>query len=187
MRCSSLISLISFLLTCVTVTADRGVIRLYDVSNLGGEVVGEIDVVDGGKGMVLTSSIPVNSVITTAGLKATILHDTTACEGVANTPHYDNGDNQHGDFISGHLGDLPQLTFSSDGSSEDEVVANRMKVFYLQDRALVVYGSQDTEQPNFSGVPALCGVMEEFVSKGVTASVGCVTVAVIAMWGVTGI
>ncbi len=75
--------------------------------------------------------------------------------GLAAGGHFDpkgSGDHE-GPSGQGHLGDLPVLLVSGDGSASHPVEASRLSVAAVQGRALIVHGGGD----NYSDEPAALG------------------------------
>ncbi|WP_447529776.1 superoxide dismutase [Cu-Zn] SodC [Vreelandella sp. TE19] len=78
--------------------------------------------------------------------------------------HYDpeETDTHQGPYGEGHLGDLPVLTVNEDGEANLPVLAPRLSMDDMTDRALIIHEGGDTyeDEPHLGGGGArmLCGV-----------------------------
>ncbi|MGP9642863.1 superoxide dismutase [Cu-Zn] SodC [Halomonas sp. 86] len=103
------------------------------------------------------------------------LHQNPSCEPAENDDgemtaaqaaggHYDpdNTDTHQGPYGEGHLGDLPVLTVNDDGEANLPVLAPRLSMDDITDRALIIHEGGDTyeDEPHLGGGGArmLCGV-----------------------------
>ncbi|WP_252109625.1 MULTISPECIES: superoxide dismutase [Cu-Zn] SodC [unclassified Halomonas] len=102
------------------------------------------------------------------------LHQNSSCEPAENDDgemtaaqsaggHYDpeGTDTHQGPYGDGHLGDLPVLTVNEDGEANLPVLAPRLSMDDMTDRALIIHEGGDTyeDEPHLGGGGArmLCG------------------------------
>ncbi|WP_447554011.1 superoxide dismutase family protein [Vreelandella sp. EE22] len=103
------------------------------------------------------------------------LHENPSCEPAENDDgemtaaqaaggHHDpdNTDTHQGPYGEGHLGDLPVLTVNEHGEANTPVLAPRLSVDDMTDRALIIHEGGDTysDEPHLGGGGGrmLCGV-----------------------------
>ncbi|QSA95502.1 superoxide dismutase family protein [Methylococcus sp. EFPC2] len=59
----------------------------------------------------------------------------------------------------GHLGDLPVLSVSDDGSASDAVTAPRLKLADVQGKSLIIHAENDNYADKLGGARIACGVI----------------------------
>jgi Cu-Zn family superoxide dismutase len=150
------------LMTSFAAFADELVVTVNLVSDQGiGESVGTIRVTDTEHGALFTpqlSKLP-------PGLHGFHLHENPTCECAqkdgkmtaahAAGSHFDPAKTgkHEGPYGNGHLGDLPPLFVANDGTATLHVLAPRLKVRDVKNRALMIHAGGD----NYSDQPAALG------------------------------
>jgi len=140
------------------------------------DIVIKVSLVDGngvGKeiGTVTASAHPSGVLLTpdlsglTPGPHGFHIHENPSCEAaekdgakvaaLAAGGHYDpeKAGAHHGPYHKGHLGDLPALMVDADGRATIPVLAPRLKLAQLRNRALMIHAGSD----NYSDTPAALG------------------------------
>ena len=164
--------LVSLLLAGVARGADTTVpMNLVDDNGIG-KAIGTVTLADTPAGLRLTPNLTMLS----AGKHGFHVHETGSCgpaekegkmtAGVSAGGHLDpakTGKHQ-GPEGQGHLGDLPVLTVASDGTAREAVVAPRLKVSDLHNRALMIHAGGDNyaDEPQplgGGGARIACGVV----------------------------
>ncbi|MCB8889063.1 MULTISPECIES: superoxide dismutase family protein [Halomonadaceae] len=154
-------------------SSDSLEVNMHDVTADGvGEAMGTVTIESSEfGGVMLTPSV--------TGLEPGIygfhLHQNPSCEPAEDDDgemaaaqaaggHYDpEGTETHqGPYGEGHLGDLPVLTVNEDGEANLPVLAPRLSMEDMTDRALIIHEGGDTyaDEPHLGGGGArmLCGV-----------------------------
>lgn len=126
-----------------------------------GAAVGQIRVVESAHGLVFypqLKGLP-------PGLHGFHVHENPSCDAairdgkpvsaLAAGGHFDpKGSKTHGEpWGDGHLGDLPALTVAADGSATQAVLAPRLTLGDVRQRALMIHAGAD----NYSDQPAALG------------------------------
>lgn len=150
------------LLAAASVFAADVVVTMNLVNEQGlGKSIGTITISEGPKGLVLTPKLT----DLTPGLHGFHVHQNPDCAaaakdgklvpGLAAGGHYDPaGSGKHEGFEGkGHLGDLPALTVSAEGTASTAVTAPRLKMSDVKDRSLMIHAGGD----NYSDTPAALG------------------------------
>lgn len=144
--------------------------NLVDEKGIGSNV-GEVTVTESEYGLVFTPSLEGLS----PGVHGFHVHQNPSCEpgekegkvvaGLGAGGHFDpENTGTHGTpWGDGHLGDLPPLYVTEDGSSSQPVLAPRLKMSDLSGRALMIHAGGD----NHSDHPAALGGGGARVSCGV--------------------
>ncbi len=165
------------LISCASAPLDNRsgqetVVRVQKATDSGpGRVLGEIRVYPSEHGLVFHPDLQELS----PGLHGFHLHENGSCDvkldgdtivpaGAAGS-HYDpDGHQRHGHpWNSGHLGDIPALYASEDGTATSPVLAPRLRMEDLQGRSLVIHAGGD----NYSDDPAPLGGGGSRVACGV--------------------
>jgi superoxide dismutase, Cu-Zn family len=144
------------------VFAETVTVTVNQLSEKGvGKSIGTIRAEDSKDGLVLSTDLKG----LTPGDHGFHVHENPSCDakekdgkkvaGLAAGGHYDPGKSgKHmGPKGKGHLGDLPALTASKDGSSKARLVAPRLKVADLKGRSLMIHDGSD----NYSDDPKPLG------------------------------
>ncbi len=101
------------------------------------------------------------------GIHGFHVHAMASChhDGMAAGGHLDpDKTNAHrGPYDNGHLGDLPVLIVSADGKATLPVLAPRLKLDFIKNKALMIHAGGD----NYSDVPAKLGGGGERIACGV--------------------
>lgn len=137
-------------------------VSMYEVSADGvGKALGSVTLADSNHGLVVTPAL--HGVA--PGLHGFHVHENGSCEpsekdgkmvaGMAAGGHYDPDDSGHHGLPwgDGHRGDLPALYVDSKGNATHPVLAPRLKLAELDDRALMIHVGGD----NYSDDPAPLG------------------------------
>lgn len=154
-------------------SAEETVVRVQKATDSGpGRVLGEIRIYPTEHGLVFHPHLQELS----PGLHGFHLHENPSCDvkrdngkvipaGAAGS-HYDpQGHQHHGHpWNSGHLGDIPALFVSDDGTATTPVLAPRLRMDDLEGRALVIHAggdnySDDPEPLGGGGPRVACGVI----------------------------
>lgn len=157
-----LTTLLVLSMTTVAAFAEEMVITINLVSDNGvGESVGTIRVTDTGHGALFTPSLTKLA----PGLHGFHLHENASCECAtkdgkmtaahAAGSHLDPAKTgkHEGPYGAGHLGDLPPLYVAADGTCTLPVLAPRLKVSDVKNRALMIHAGGD----NYSDKPEALG------------------------------
>ena len=159
----TLMLVVAALLAAAPAFADTVTIDMHLTSDSGvGEKIGTVKAEDTAFGLLLTPDLKGLP----AGIHGFHLHEHGTCEcaekdgkmtaALAAGGHFDPaGTGKHlGPYrADGHLGDLPPLYVTADGSATTPVLAPRLKVADLKGRALMIHAGGD----NFSDTPAALG------------------------------
>ena len=158
----TVVVLTSLLLLTGTVFAEEKVITVNLVNEQGvGKEIGTITASDSKYGLILTPQLSGLA----PGLHGFHVHDKLDCshgmkEGkavaaLAAGGHYDpaNTGKHEGPYGSGHLGDLPVIFVSADGTAALPVLAPRLKTADIQGRSLMIHAGGD----NYADMPAPLG------------------------------
>jgi superoxide dismutase, Cu-Zn family len=150
------------LLAAARAFAADGVVTMNLVNEQGlGNSIGTITISEGPKGLVFTPKLT----NLTPGLHGFHVHQNPDCAaatkdgklvpGLAAGGHYDpTGSGKHEGYEGmGHLGDLPALTVSAEGTASTAVTAPRLKMSDVKDRSLMIHAGGD----NYSDTPAALG------------------------------
>jgi Cu-Zn family superoxide dismutase len=127
-------------------------VHLTDANGVGQEI-GTITADDSVYGLMLTPKLQGLP----AGVHGFHIHEMPMCDhkGMDAAGHYDpRKTNAHrGPYADGHLGDLPTLTVDSDGKATTPVLAPRLKLADIKNRALMIHAGAD----NYSDTPEKLG------------------------------
>lgn len=149
--------------------------NLIDAKGVG-KTIGSVRAEDTVYGLLLTPNLTDLS----AGIHGFHIHENPDCRpapkdgnpvaGLAAGGHADpQGTGKHeGPYQSGHLGDLPPLIVSQDGSATLPVLAPRVKVADLSGRSLTVHAGGD----NYADSPKPLGGGGDRIACGVIAAEG---------------
>ncbi len=152
----------------VTVT-----VNLTDAQGIG-EKVGTITLEDTEYGMLLSP----NLVKLTPGIHGFHVHENPDCNpgekdgkivpGLAAGGHFDpdNSGVHEGPYGNGHLGDLPPLFVSEDGTAQTPVLAPRLKTDDVKGRSLMIHVmgdnfSDDPQPLGGGGARLACGIIAQ--------------------------
>ena len=148
-------------------------VNLTDAKGIG-DRVGIITLEDTEYGMLLTP----NLVKLTPGIHGFHVHENPDCKprqkegkivpGLAAGGHFDpsNSGVHEGPYGNGHLGDLPPLFVSEDGTSQTPVLAPRLKTDDVKGRSLMIHMmgdnfSDDPQPLGGGGARLACGVISQ--------------------------
>ena len=149
-------------------------ISMNHVSRYGvGEKIGTINARDTPYGVLFTPQLRG----LTPGLHGFHAHENPDCgagekdgekiAGLAAGGHYDpkNAGVHEGPFGAGHLGDLPALFVSAEGTAKQPVLAPRLRLHQLEGRSLVIHAGGDnySDQPKAlggGGARMACGLIK---------------------------
>lgn len=128
-----------------------------------GDAVGTIHFADSDYGLLVQPDLKGLS----PGLHAVHIHENPDCSDAGE--HFDPaGTGQHlGPYAEGHLGDLPNITVEADGSATITVLAPRVLVKDILNRAVIVhkgadrYDSHAHHSHGKGGARMYCGVIRE--------------------------
>lgn len=156
------------------VTFANVAIPMHNVDEKGvGTTVGHVIVTESKHGLVFTPTLKGLA----PGIHGFHLHQNGSCEpskkddqivpaGAAGG-HYDPANtNEHSTpWGDGHLGDLPSLYVQSDGSAMQPVLAPRLKIEDIKDKALIIHAGGDNHSDHPTplgggGVQISCGVIK---------------------------
>lgn len=154
-----------FLLSCLvagSVSAVELVVPMDLISERGiGKRIGAVSIADSPYGLVFTPTLE----NLPAGAHGFHVHEHPSClpedkdgkpvAGLAAGGHYDpEGSKRHDTpWGDGHLGDLPVLVVDPDGKSTYPVLAPRLKLKDVKNRALIIHAGSD----NYSDIPEPLG------------------------------
>jgi Cu-Zn family superoxide dismutase len=162
-----------FMGSCFYASAQTSVL-MNSVDDKGlGIVIGTIEITESPHGLVFTPSLKNLS----AGLHGFHIHQNPDCNPAdkdgkrlaaqAAGAHYDpKKSTHHGTpWGEGHLGDLPALFVDSNGHSTQPVLAPRLKLFDIKNRALIIHEggdnhSDDPEPLGGGGGRIACGLIQ---------------------------
>ena len=157
-----LFALTCFLLAAGFVFAEDVRVPVSLVNEQGvGKEIGTVTASDSKFGLILTPQLSELA----PGLHGFHVHDKPDCAhamkdgkavpALAAGGHYDpaNTGKHEGPFGSGHLGDLPALYVAADGKATVPVLAPRLKVSDIRERAIMIHSGGD----NYSDTPAPLG------------------------------
>lgn len=161
-------------MTGVAANAEELAITINLVSEHGvGEAIGTIRVVDTEHGALFTPSLSK----LTPGLHGFHVHENPTCdcgadkEGKMTAAHAAGSHldpaktaKHEGPYGTGHLGDLPPLYIANEGTCTLPVLAPRLKVSDIKNRALMIHAGGDnySDKPEAlggGGARVACGVM----------------------------
>jgi Cu-Zn family superoxide dismutase len=169
-----LAALICVLAVTRVVAHDSADIAIYHVSRYGvGENIGTINARNTPYGALFTPKLRG----LTPGLHGFHVHENPDCgagekdgekiAGLAAGGHYDpeNTGVHEGPFGAGHLGDLPALFISAEGTVTHPVLAPRLRLHQLDGRSLMIHAGGDNyaDRPKVlggGGVRMACGVIK---------------------------
>ena len=175
-------SLLTLLAAGCTTSPDGGMagvsqgvdIPMYAATPTGpGQQIGIVHAMDGGNGLVLQAKLQG----LTPGLHGFHVHENPSCDpkekdgkpeaALAAGGHYDpqHRGKHEGPIGMGHLGDLPPLNASVDGSVDMSVTAPRLKLTDIRNHALMIHAGGDNfaDQPKplgGGGARVACGVVK---------------------------
>jgi len=168
-----LLSLIAILGMTGAAWAEELVVTVHLVSDKGvGESVGTVRVTDTEHGALFTpqlSKLP-------PGLHGFHLHENPNCDCASKDgkmtaahaagSHFDpaKSGKHEGPYGTGHLGDLPPIFVAADGTATLPVLAPRLKVSDVKNRALMIHAGAD----NYSDKPEALGGGGGRIACGVT-------------------
>ena len=161
-------------LLAAPVLADHANVSMNKIDAKGvGASIGSIEFMDSPNGLAIMPDLK----DLTAGQHGFHVHEVASCDakdkdghavaGLAAGGHYDpSNSKQHaGPQGNGHLGDLPPLTVSADGTSKQALTAPRVKVADLKGRSVMIHEAGDnlSDQPKplgGGGARVACGVIK---------------------------
>lgn len=166
------IVILSLIITATTAQAQELVIPMRLIDSTGvGEAIGTVKATSSPYGTVFTPNLK----NLTPGLHGFHVHQNPDCKpaqkggkqvaGLAAGGHYDPaGTGRHaGPYGDGHLGDLPALYVDVNGQAHHPVLAPRLKLSDLKDRALIIHAGGD----NYSDHPKKLGGGGDRIACGV--------------------
>ena len=168
-----LASILVVALTAGAAYCEELAVEIYLVNDTGvGEKIGTVRVTDTAYGALFTPQLAKLP----SGLHGFHLHEHPVCEcaaqdgkmTAAHAPgsHFDpdKTGKHEGPYGKGHLGDLPPLFVAADGTATLPVLAPRLKVSDVRNRALMIHAGGD----NYSDAPAALGGGGARIACGVT-------------------
>ncbi len=174
MRWKILAALIGSLAATQVVAHDSADISMNYVSRYGvGDPIGTINVRNTKYGILITPNLRG----LTPGMHGFHVHENANCgagekdgekiAGLAAGGHYDpkNTGVHEGPFGAGHLGDLPALFVTAEGTATHSVLAPRLKLHDLEGRSLMIHAGGDnySDQPKAlggGGARMACGIVK---------------------------
>lgn len=135
-----------------------------------GAQIGSLSLRDSAAGLIITTDLsqlppgPHGFHIHENGSCDPALKDGKAGAALAAGSHYNpNQSPNHGNPLTGHLGDLPVLNVAQDGTAKVSVLAPRLKAADVQGRAIMVHAGGD----NYSDSPKALGGGGDRIACGV--------------------
>lgn len=137
------------------------IVVMHAVSSQGVETrLGTVRLTDSAEGLVITPEL----VGLPAGQRGFHIHEKPSCKpaekdgvmvaALAAGSHYNPHQiPNHGSPLTGHLGDLPALTVDAKGMANTPVIAPRLKLADVKDRALMIHAGGD----NYADHPQALG------------------------------
>ncbi len=162
-------------LSILSSSALANVVTMNSVTDKGiGHSVGQVTISESKYGVVFTPALQGLS----PGVHGFHLHENASCEPKAKDgkmvaagtagAHYDPaGTKAHGTpWGEGHLGDLPALYVEANGSAAQPVLAPRLKLSDIKDKAVMIHagGDNHSDQPTAlggGGARVACGVVKQ--------------------------
>jgi Cu-Zn family superoxide dismutase len=162
------------MLSSLPVLAAEKVVAMRAISEAGiGKIIGIIKLKDSEQGLVIATDLAELP----PGERGFHIHENPSCAtmekdgkkvaGLGAGGHYDpaHSGKHQGPIGTGHAGDLPALIVAADGSAKGEVVAPRLRIGDVIDRAVIIHAgsdnySDDPKPLGGGGARIACGIIE---------------------------
>lgn len=168
-------ALITLLLLCsLPVTAAEKTVAVRAISETGvGNIIGIIQFADSDEGLIIKPDLAELP----PGKRGFHIHENPSCDsgqkdgkpvaGLAAGGHYDPATSQRheGPHGSGHQGDLPALLVNQDGTAQTRMIARRLTLTDITNRAVIIHAGGDNYSDNpkplgGGGARIACGITE---------------------------
>lgn len=154
--------------------AAEKVVTVRAISEAGvGKIIGILKLNDSPQGLVVTPDLAELP----PGERGFHVHENPSCEtlekdgkkvaGLGAGGHYDpaHSGKHEGPIGAGHSGDLPALLVEADGTATKSVVAPRLRIIDVTDRAVIIHAgsdnySDDPKPLGGGGARVACGIIE---------------------------
>ncbi|PKO24842.1 MAG: superoxide dismutase [Cu-Zn] SodC2 [Betaproteobacteria bacterium HGW-Betaproteobacteria-8] len=173
MKLSRLLIVILLFGSLPAIAAEK-VVAMRAISEAGvGKIIGIIKLADSAQGLLITPDLAELS----PGERGFHIHQNPSCAtlekdgkkvaGLGAGGHYDpaHSGKHEGPAGAGHSGDLPALVVADDGTATQSVVAPKLKVANVIDRAIIIHAgsdnySDDPKPLGGGGARIACGIIE---------------------------
>jgi Cu-Zn family superoxide dismutase len=163
-----------FLLNSLPAMAAEKVVAMRAVSETGiGKIIGIIKLADSEQGLIISPDLAELP----PGGRGFHIHENPSCAtlekdgkkvaGLGAGGHYDpaHSGKHAGPTGSGHAGDLPALIVAADGTATQSIVASKLKIADVIDRAIIIHAgsdnySDDPKPLGGGGARIACGIIE---------------------------
>ncbi|CAG0959721.1 Superoxide dismutase [Cu-Zn] [Methylophilaceae bacterium] len=164
----------ALMLASMPAMAAEKVVAVRAISEAGsGKIIGIIKLSDSEQGLVIAPDLAELP----PGQRGFHIHENPNCDalekdgkkvaGLGAGGHYDpaRSSRHEGPSGAGHSGDLPALAVAADGSADQPVVASRLKLADVINRAIVIHAGSDNYSDNplplgGGGARIACGIIE---------------------------
>lgn len=154
--------------------AAEKVVTVRAISEAGvGKIIGILKLNDSPQGLVVTPDLAELP----PGERGFHVHENPSCEtlekdgkkvaGLGAGGHYDpaHSGKHEGPIGAGHSGDLPALVVEADGTATKSIVAPRLRIIDVTDRAVIIHAgsdnySDDPKPLGGGGARIACGIIE---------------------------
>lgn len=163
-----------FLFASLPAMAAEKVVAMRAISEAGvGKIIGIIKLADSERGLLITPDLAELP----PGAHGFHIHQNPSCAtlekegkkvaGLGAGGHYDptNSGKHEGPAGAGHSGDLPALVVAADGSTTQPMLAARLKLADVIDRAIIIHAGSDNYRDDpkplgGGGARIACGIIE---------------------------
>lgn len=164
----------TLLLSSLPATAAEKVVAVRAISEAGvGKIIGIIKLTDSEQGLLITPDLAELP----PGERGFHIHENPSCAtlekdgkkvaGLGAGGHYDpaHSGKHEGPIGAGHSGDLPALVVAADGTASKAVIAPRLRIIDVVDRAVIIHAgsdnySDDPKPLGGGGARVACGIIE---------------------------
>jgi Cu-Zn family superoxide dismutase len=164
----------AIMLGSLPVMASEKVVTVRTISEAGaGKIIGIIKLADSEQGLVVTPDLAELP----PGERGFHIHENPSCAtlekdgkkvaGLGAGGHYDPSHSgmHQGPIGAGHSGDLPALLVAADGTATQAVIAPRLRIVDIAERAVIIHAgsdnySDDPKPLGGGGARIACGIIE---------------------------
>lgn len=154
--------------------ATEKVVAVRAISEAGvGKIIGILKLSDSAQGLIITPDLAELPV----GERGFHIHENPSCAtlekdgkkiaGLGAGGHYDpsHSGKHEGPTGAGHSGDLPALVVAADGTATQSIIAPRLRIIDVIDRAVIIHAgsdnySDDPKPLGGGGARIACGIIE---------------------------